>query len=48
MLIDERLGFIGNFVLVVKLCNVLLLGDINVDCVFDIWDVVFIMVYSLV
>lgn len=47
MLIDERLGFIGNFAPVVKSCNVLPLGDTNADCVFDIRDAAFTMAYSL-
>ena len=47
MLMDERLGFIGNFTPPVMSCNVLPLGDVNADCVFDIRDAAFTMAYSL-
>ena len=47
MLIDERLGFTGNFAPTVTSCNVLPLGDANADCVFDIRDAAFTMAYSL-
>lgn len=47
MLIDERLGSIGNFTPAVKSCNALPLGDANADCVFDIRDAAFTMAYGL-
>lgn len=47
MLIDKRLGFIGNFAPAVTSCNALPLGDANADCVFDIRDAAFTMAYSL-
>lgn len=48
MLIDERLGYIGNFAPAVTSCKALPLGDANADCVFDIRDAAFTMAYSLV
>lgn len=47
MLIDRRLGFIGNFAPPVTSCQALPLGDVNADCVFDIQDAAFTMAYSL-
>ena len=47
MLIDDRLGFIGNFAPAVTSCKALPLGDTNTDCVFDIQDAAFTMAYSL-
>jgi len=47
MLIDERLGFIGNFAPAAMSCNALPLGDANADCVFDIRDAAFTMAYGL-
>ena len=47
MLIDERLGLIGNFTPAITPCTVLPLGDVNADCVFDIRDAAFTMAYSL-
>lgn len=47
MLIDQKLGFIGNFAPPVTSCKALPLGDVNADCVFDIQDAAFTMAYSL-
>ena len=47
MLIDERLGFIGNLAPNTTSCNMLPLGDANADCMFDIRDAAFTMAYSL-
>lgn len=47
MLIDQRLGFIGNFAPPVTSCKAMPLGDVNADCVFDIRDAAFTLVYSL-
>ena len=47
MLIDSRLGVIGNNVPPVTSCGDLPLGDANADCVFDIRDAAYAMAYSL-
>lgn len=46
-LIDQSLGFIGNYAPAVTSCKSLPLGDVNADCVFDIQDAAFTMAYSL-
>ena len=47
MMIDQRLGSIGNYVPSRKSCKSLPLGDVNADCVFDIQDAAEAMAYSL-
>ena len=47
MLINQRLGYIGNNQVPVTNCLNLPLGDVNADCVFDIQDAAFTMAYSL-
>ena len=47
MLMDQRLGYIGNNKPPVAQCSELPLGDVTADCVFDIQDAAFTMAYSL-
>lgn len=47
MLMDQNLGYIGDFSPTLTPCQSSQLGDVNADCVFDIKDPAFALAYSL-
>lgn len=47
MLIDDKLGYIGNHELRPAQCMEKPLGDVNEDCIFDIQDPAYVMAFTL-